>query len=283
MANKYSTIQQHEPLRSPQEWGPAGKRFVAQLEEILDDIYRRFGRLKVSDLGDALRQSLSDTAGNVNTLTQKVTETESWIKTINGNMSTLTQNDKAFTAAFQSIGTMGAQTGVTKVTQDGVEVNHTAIDSTTKMNADGFKIYDANGAEIGGLVVIDGKVYLAAQSLMNPSTPGFRVGVAQKDFEGEQMGLHWMFGGAETGSISAHRGGMRQDVAGNLSLYPSKEFLVHTGKGIYIYGPNNAGIKVDDEGYMTLFFSYREDDGTVSRKTLSMELLYDAVSAVFPD
>lgn len=283
MAKKYSTIQQHEPLRPPQEWGTAGKRFVAQLEEILDDIYRRFGRLKITDLGEALRQSITDMAGNMNTLTKNAAETESKIQNIHGSLSTLTQNDKAFTAAFQSIGTMGAQTGITKITQGGVEVQHSGISSVTKMNADGFRICGMDGKDIGGLVVIDGKVYLAAQSLMNPSTPGFRIGVAQKDFDGEQMGLHWIFGGAETGSISAHSGGMRQDVAGNLSLYSSNKFQVSTGKGLDIYGPNNAGIKVDDEGYMTLFFSYREDDGTVSRKTLSMELLYDAVSTIFPD
>ena len=283
MAKKYSTTQQHEPLRSPPEWGAAGKRFVAQVEEILDDIYRRFGRLKITDLGDALRRSITDIAGNVNTLTQKAGETESKIQKIDGNVSTLTQNDKAFAAAFQSIGTLGEQTGVTKVAQDGVEVNHTAINSKTKMNADGFKIYDANGAEIGGLVVIDGQVYLASQALMNSSVPAFRIGVVQKDFEGEQMGLHWVFNNAEQGAISAHSGGMRHDVAGNLFLHPSGEFQVSADKGFYIYGPNNAGLEVDDEGYMTLYFSYYEDDGTVDRKSLSMELLHDAVNVIFPD
>lgn len=283
MAKKYSTIQQHEPLRSPPEWGAAGKRFVAQVEEILDDIYRRFGRLKITDLGDALRRSISDVAGNMNTLTQKVGETESKIQTVEGSVSTLKQNDKTFEAAFQSIGTLGQQTGVTKVSQDGVEVNHSAIHTKTKMNANGFKIYDANGNEIGGLVVIDGQVYLASQALMNPSIPAFRIGVVQKDFEGEQMGLHWIFNNAEKGAVSAHHGGMRHDVAGNLSLYPTGELQISTGKGFYIYGPNNAGIKVDDEGYMTLYFSYYENDGTVDRKRLSMELLYDAVNAIFPD
>lgn len=58
MSSKYSTIQQHEPLRVPEGWGAKEKRFVAQLEEILDDLYRRFGRLKMSDLGSALQKRI---------------------------------------------------------------------------------------------------------------------------------------------------------------------------------------------------------------------------------
>ena len=59
----YSTIQQHQPLRVPQDWSQL-RSMISQLEEILDDIYRRFGRLRVQDLGKDLRQFLEDTEGN---------------------------------------------------------------------------------------------------------------------------------------------------------------------------------------------------------------------------
>lgn len=55
---KYSTIQQHEPLRVPSGWGASEKRFIAQLEEIFDDLYRRFNRLKMSDLGQELQNTI---------------------------------------------------------------------------------------------------------------------------------------------------------------------------------------------------------------------------------
>lgn len=58
---KYSTIQQHQPLRIPQEWSASERRFVAQLEEVLDDIYRRFGRLTLEDLGGVLKLQARNT------------------------------------------------------------------------------------------------------------------------------------------------------------------------------------------------------------------------------
>lgn len=54
MGSKYSTIQQHQPLRAPSKWDSSERRFVAQLEEVLDDIYRRFGRLTLKDMGGVL-------------------------------------------------------------------------------------------------------------------------------------------------------------------------------------------------------------------------------------
>ena len=54
----YNTIQQHQPLRVPSSWGESEKRFVAQLEEVLDDLYRRFNRLRMEDLGKDLRNRI---------------------------------------------------------------------------------------------------------------------------------------------------------------------------------------------------------------------------------
>lgn len=55
MADKYSTIQQHQPLRVPASFDKQGRALIVQLDEIFDDIYRRYGRLKVSDLGSELK------------------------------------------------------------------------------------------------------------------------------------------------------------------------------------------------------------------------------------
>lgn len=66
MADKYSTIQQHQPLRVPESFGSQGKMLIVQLDEIFDDIYRRFGRLRLEDLGPKLVQEIKDKYGNVN-------------------------------------------------------------------------------------------------------------------------------------------------------------------------------------------------------------------------
>ncbi len=52
----YSTIQQHQPLRVPSSFDKQGRALIVQLDEIFDDIYKRFGRLKVSDLGSNLQE-----------------------------------------------------------------------------------------------------------------------------------------------------------------------------------------------------------------------------------
>ena len=51
MANKYAMIEQHQPIRVPDSFDKQGRAMVAQIEEILDDIYRRFGRLRMEDMG----------------------------------------------------------------------------------------------------------------------------------------------------------------------------------------------------------------------------------------
>ena len=52
---RYSTVQQRQPLRVPAHWNTDERMFVAQLEQVLDDIYRRFGRIRLKDLSPELR------------------------------------------------------------------------------------------------------------------------------------------------------------------------------------------------------------------------------------
>ena len=57
MSTGYTTYQQHEPLRAPSGWSAQEKRFVAQLEELFDDIYKRYNRLRLEDMSPAFRKS----------------------------------------------------------------------------------------------------------------------------------------------------------------------------------------------------------------------------------
>jgi hypothetical protein len=70
MSDKYNTIQQHEPLRVPSGWTAEEKRLIAQLEEIFDDLYRRFNRLRLEDMNSELRKTLVSAAGNTTAIEQ---------------------------------------------------------------------------------------------------------------------------------------------------------------------------------------------------------------------
>jgi hypothetical protein len=65
MAEDYSTIQQHQPLRTPAGWDKQEKALIVQLDETFDDIYRRFGRLRMEDMGKKFRKQIADDEGNI--------------------------------------------------------------------------------------------------------------------------------------------------------------------------------------------------------------------------
>ena len=89
MAENNQSMHQYEPLRVPSNWSTDEKRFVMQLTEIFDDIYRRFGRLRFEDFGKALKQRITDTEGNV---TEIVQTTEGIVLAVNNNRLEFTAN-----------------------------------------------------------------------------------------------------------------------------------------------------------------------------------------------
>ena len=186
MGSEYSTIKQHEPLRAPKGWGEQEKRFVAQLEEILDDLYSRFGRLKDSDLSKPLRKSIAKSEKGV---------------------SELAQTSESLTAAFRDIGTIGVPTGETRVDKNGVTVTHKNIGGYTEMNADGLRMHDETGAVVGGMYESGGEVKSAVQSLINPKYPAFEVTVAPVSYDDEQIGISFKMGGEAVCGIDAYRNG----------------------------------------------------------------------------
>lgn len=95
MADKYSTIQQHQPLRVPAGWDKQEKAFVVQLEEILDDLYRRFGRLSEKDFGKSFRNTIQDIDGNMAEIRQDINDIE---------LSVADKYDKVSGIAIESAG-----------------------------------------------------------------------------------------------------------------------------------------------------------------------------------
>lgn len=76
---KYNTIHQYEPLRAPDSWDEDGRRFVVRLTEILDDIYRRYGRLGLKDIGAGFQ-------GVLTTLQSGVTALRTAYQTLSGRV-----------------------------------------------------------------------------------------------------------------------------------------------------------------------------------------------------
>lgn len=72
MSTNYSTIQQHQPLRVPQGWNQQEKMLVLQLDETFDDIYKRFGRLRLEDMGTAFRKRIDDYDGHFSEIDQDI-------------------------------------------------------------------------------------------------------------------------------------------------------------------------------------------------------------------
>lgn len=91
MADVNASIQQHEPLRVPAGWGKQERALIMQMDEILDDIYRRFGRLRLQDMGKAFRQSFADLEGNYTELIADVGLIETRVGDAEGNITTLQQ------------------------------------------------------------------------------------------------------------------------------------------------------------------------------------------------
>lgn len=97
MSEKYTTIQQHEPLRIPSGWTEQERRLIAQLEEIFDDLYRRFNRIRMEDLNKSLRQMITSSSDGLTTLESRVTQTAERLESLvieSGNYTIYVQADQ---------------------------------------------------------------------------------------------------------------------------------------------------------------------------------------------
>ena len=89
MADKYSTIQQHQPLRVPASFDKQGRALIVQLDEIFDDIYRRFGRLRMEDMGKTFQQRIKDDEGATAELQVGLGEIDLSVQGIDGVLTEL--------------------------------------------------------------------------------------------------------------------------------------------------------------------------------------------------
>lgn len=174
MSREYSTIQQHEPLRTPSGWNQQERMLVVQLDEILDDIYRRFGRLTIEDFGKALKKTIEDAEGNIASLLVDVSGITLEVQGLDTDVTNL-QNNKytirsgidikvagieisggkyidiksGCTLDIESGGNMNIKSGGNLKIQAGgsldVDTNNFVLDSTNKKMQCGTWTFDQNG------------------------------------------------------------------------------------------------------------------------------------------
>lgn len=213
MSTGYTTYQQHEPLRAPSGWSVQEKRFVAQLEELFDDIYKRYNRLRMEDMSPAFRKSFKQIMDDGAELRHDLDITASGLSaeitratTAEGNLSTsisatasglsaeitrattaegslsssISGTASAMELTFKKIGASGyTATGITTIGENGITVEHSSLNCKTEMSASGFRILNSSNTVIGGVMSLNNQVVTAMQCLYNPSYPTFRLEVGR--------------------------------------------------------------------------------------------------------
>ena len=224
MSTGYTTYQQHEPLRAPSGWSVQEKRFVAQLEELFDDIYKRYNRLRMEDMSPAFRKSFKQIMDDGAELRHDLDITASGLSaeitrasTAEGNLSTsisatasglsaeitrattaegalsssISGTASAMELTFKKIGASGyTATGITTIGENGITVQHSSLNCKTEMSASGFRILNSNNTVIGGLMSLNNETVLAMNVLYNIKFPAFKLGLNRMTtplFVGESM------------------------------------------------------------------------------------------------
>ena len=163
-----ATIQQYEPPRVPGTWDYEGKRFAQRLLDIFDDIYRRFGRLGLTDLNKTLRSQITtaiDEAGQASSsieqlpgqiiATVKETITDDLEGRVHANETAIEQLPDTIKA---TVNENGVQTAQVMLDQNGVSIKSAVggVNNSVELNGDGVTIGSTGSlkAEAGGFVGI---------------------------------------------------------------------------------------------------------------------------------
>ena len=161
MSSNYSTIQQHEPLRVPAGWGTQEKRFIAQLEETFDDIYRRFGRLRLEDMSDSLQKEFKGVNELGEELATEITARENGINALitKTGVNNLGQNETLFgkisteiTARAEGINVLTTKTGINNLGQN--ETLFSRLQTDEQSYALTFQKIGASGYTATGITTI---------------------------------------------------------------------------------------------------------------------------------
>lgn len=202
----YNSIQQHEPLRTPSRWTSEERRLIAQLEEIFDDIYRRFGRLRMKDMGSEMRTILQSAKEADGKLTQLESSFNQTSQSIRSEVSKVEKKaDNAQTTADEAKSSISQTAENIKLSVSKVEEKADAAKSAADDILDGTTPVSTlkntsvtitiDGVDvIGGVVVIKAGAKFIVQS-------GGTVQIDAKDGENSYITLGDMFSVTRDGGI----------------------------------------------------------------------------------
>ncbi len=196
MENKSNVnhTQQYEPPKTPSDWSEAGKKFVVQLTEILDDIYRRFGRLRLEDLAPGVRKTIKDTAGNVLEIRQTAEGLALTVTDVKGKLTEIKVTTDGIQAAVDGGRLVFSGSGLTILNSNGDAVFQQDM-ATGDVVLTG--IIRALGGVIGGFTIGENKLYNGESLVLDPVNGMVRMG----DFT--------LTDDAEYGPLASAVGGLR--------------------------------------------------------------------------
>ena len=155
MSGSYSTIHQHEPLRAPAGWDQSEKRLIAQLEEIFDDLYSRFNRIKETDLGQDLRVKIENSSQGVVDIKVDLEGLSTTVSGIGGNVTTLTQTVSGLSTKVEDTAT--GLSSLAEQTAEGLRTKVSSGDIASTLNQTPQSVLvDAGKINLSGYVTITG-------------------------------------------------------------------------------------------------------------------------------
>ena len=174
--------------------------------------------------------------------------------------SMITTNADSVELTFKKIGASGyTATGITTITENGITVRHTSMSNCyTKMAADGFKLYNSSNQQIGGMMLLNGSVVAAVQSLYNPLISNLSVTVGNDIYGGEEDGLLFKLGATDCFGLTGAENTFRlRNSDGSCSLYGSNGGIYLSGNSYAeMIGPQDCGIWVNSSGHVIVKFKY---------------------------
>ncbi|MDR0897830.1 MAG: SH3 domain-containing protein [Oscillospiraceae bacterium] len=158
MSTEYPTAHQYEPLRTPSGWSDEEKRLIVQLTDIFDDLYRRFGRLRFKDLGNALKTRMEDESGN---LAEVMLSTEGLSAAVNNNRLAFTAagleiRNAAGVTVFRQDNDTGNLTVSGQLAATGGTIGGFTIGQDALYNGTGIVLSSLGTVRLGQLLIQDG-------------------------------------------------------------------------------------------------------------------------------
>ncbi len=156
MASEMVKTHQYEPLRTPPNWDGEARQLVVQLSRILDDLYRRFNRLRFEDLGRTLRKRIEDGEGGLSEVLQTASELTATVGNLESGVASLSLTAGGIAAAVDS--------NRLSFSANGLEIRNAAGVTVFKQDNDMGNLevsgnLAATSGAIGGFTIADSAIH----------------------------------------------------------------------------------------------------------------------------